>query len=144
LGVVGGNRYAKIMPLKFLSAAGSGATSDAVEAIDHAIDNGAWVMNHSGGGGRYSQCLADAFTASQNAGIVMAVAAGNDLDYAQVKDAILGSVNPRTALAGKTVTGGRLNPNAAVAAIGNPPPTNLPPVANAGADIGLARGPPPR
>jgi subtilisin family serine protease len=226
LGVVGVNRYAKIMPLKFLSAAGSGATSDAVEAIYYAIENGARVMNHSWGGGRYSQSLADAFTASQNADIVMAVAAGNerrnidsrpsypasltnaniisvaattktdalasfsnygaigadlgapgdailstipgndyasfagtsmatphvagaaslllasapDLTSAQVKDAILGSVDPKTALTDKTLTGGRLNLNAALAAIDNPPPTNLPPAADAGADIELARG----
>jgi subtilisin family serine protease len=226
LGVVGVNRHAVIMPLKFLSAAGSGSTSDAVEAIYYAIEKGARVMNHSWGGGGFSQSLSDAFTASQNAGVVMVVAAGNEnrnndslpsypsslthsniisvaattrtdarasfsnygltsvdlgapgdailstvpgsgyasfsgtsmaaphvagaaslliaadpsLNQAQIKDAILDSVDANAALAGKTVTGGRLNLNAALAAIQAPPPNNLPPTANAGADISLAKG----
>ena len=40
----------KIMPLKFLDSSGSGATSDAVEAIYYAIANGATVINASWGG----------------------------------------------------------------------------------------------
>jgi len=226
LGVVGVNRNALIMPLKFLSAAGSGSTSDAIEAIYYAIDKGARVMNHSWGGGGFSQALSDAFTASQNAGIAMVVAAGNEnrnndsrasypsslthsniisvaattrtdarasfsnygltsvdlgapgdgilstlpgsgygsfsgtsmaaphvagavsllmaadpaLNQAQIKDAILDSVDANAALTGKTVTGGRLNLNSALAAIQAPPPNNLPPTANAGADVSLAKG----
>lgn len=226
-GVVGVNRFAKIMPLKFLNSAGSGATSDAVEAIYYAIEKGAKVMNHSWGGGSYSQSLADAFTAAQNANIVMAVAAGNEtrnidnrpsypaslthaniisvaattksdaiayfsnygavgvdlgapgdailssipgndyasfsgtsmasphvagaaslllaadpsLTYAQVKDALMSTVVPIPALAGKTVTGGRMNLAAALASLdGGGTPTNLPPVASAGSDINLTRG----
>ncbi|HNF89784.1 MAG TPA: S8 family peptidase [Thiobacillaceae bacterium] len=225
-GVVGVNRLARIMPLKFLNAAGTGATSDAVEAIYYAIDKGAKVMNHSWGGGAYSQSLADAFTAAQNANIVMVVAAGNDgknidtspsypaamthanivsvaattstdarasysnygatavdlaapgdailssipgatyasfsgtsmasphvagaaslllaanpaLTYAQVKSAILDHVDANAAMAGKSVTGGRLNLKAALASVSAPPPANLPPAANAGADLNLARG----
>lgn len=226
LGVVGVNRHAVIMPLKFLDSAGSGFTSDAIEAIYYAIDMGARVMNHSWGGGAFSQALSDAFTASQNAGVTMVVAAGNEnrnndsrasypsslthsniisvaattrtdarasfsnygltsvdlgapgdsilstlpgsgygylsgtsmaaphvagavsllmaadplMNQAQIKDAILDSVDANSALAGKTVTGGRLNLNSALAALQAPPPSNLPPTANAGADVSLAKG----
>lgn len=224
-GVVGVNRQARILPLKFLNAQGYGYTSDAVEAIYYAIGQGAKVMNHSWSGGSYSRALADAFTAAQNANIVMAVAAGNtaqdidatptypaalthaniitvaatthndslayfsnygargvdmgapgeailstvpgsgyaaysgtsmatphvagaaslllalnpNLTHAQIKDTLLASANPVAALAGKSVSGGRLNLQAALAATSNPPAANLPPVANAGADVTLAR-----
>lgn len=224
-GVVGVNRLARILPLKFLDAQGYGYSSDAVEAIYYAIEMGAKVMNHSWGGAGYSQSLADAFTAAQNANIVMAVAAGNAaqntdaqpsypaslphaniiavaattssdglayfsnygalsvdlgapgegilssipregyasysgtsmatphvagaaslllaanpaLTHAQIKDLLIGSANPVAALAGKTVSGGRLNLQAALAGATTPPAANLPPVANAGADIALAR-----
>ncbi|MDP2831824.1 MAG: S8 family serine peptidase [Pseudomonadota bacterium] len=225
-GVVGVNRLARILPLKFLDAQGYGYTSDAVEAIYYAIDQGAKVMNHSWGGASYSQSLADAFTAALNANIVMAVAAGNasqnldavpsypaslphaniitvaatthndalayfsnygalsvdlgapgeailssvpgngyasysgtsmatphvagaaslllaanaNLSSGQVKDLLLGTANPVAALAGKSVSGGRLNLQAALAASSTPPAVNLPPVANAGPDLALARG----
>jgi subtilisin family serine protease len=225
-GVVGVNRLAKIMPLKFLDAQGGGYTSDAVEAIYYAVDMGARVMNHSWGGGAYSKSLSDAFTAAQTADVVMVVAAGNDgknidtsssypaslthsniisvaattasdgrasfsnygsvgvdlgapgnsilscipgngyasfsgtsmasphvagaaslllaadstLSAAQVKELILDSTDPVSALSGKTVTGGRLNLNAALNAVSNPPPVNQAPVANAGADLKLSRG----
>lgn len=225
-GVVGVNRLARILPLKFLDAQGYGYTSDAVEAIYYAIDQGAKVMNHSWGGSSYSQSLADAFTAALNADIVMAVAAGNasqnldtipsypaalphaniitvaatthndalayfsnygalsvdlgapgeailssipgngyasysgtsmaaphvagaaslllaanaNLSSSQVKDLLLGAANPVAALAGKSVSGGRLNLQAALAAAATQPAVNLPPVANAGPDLALARG----
>lgn len=224
-GVVGVNRSASIMPLKFLNASGSGSTADAVEAIYYAIDNGAKVMNHSWGGGGFSQSLSDAFTASQNANIVMAVAAGNSsrnidtsptypaslpqpniiavaatthndalasfsnygaagvdlgapgeailssvpnngyssfngtsmatphvagaaslllaaqpgLGFQQVKDLLMTTADPVPALAGRTVSGGRLNLHDALAAVGNPPPVNQLPVAAAGGDRIMAR-----
>lgn len=225
LGVVGVNRQARILPLKFLDAQGYGYTSGAVAAIYYAIDKGARVMNHSWSGAGYSQSLADAFTAAQTANVVMAVAAGNAgqnidatpsypaalqhanivavaatthndslayfsnygakgvdlgapgeailssvpgngyatysgtsmatphvagaaslllaanpaLSAAQVKDILLGSIDPIAALAGKSVSGGRLNLRAALAAAATPPGTNLAPLANAGADVSLAR-----
>lgn len=226
LGIVGVNRQARILPLKFLDAQGYGYTSNAVAAIYYAIDKGARVMNHSWNGAGYSQSLADAFTAAQNANVVMVVAAGNAaqnidatpsypaalphtniitvaatthndslayfsnfgakgvdlgapgeailssvpgngygsysgtsmatphvagaaslllaaspaLSATQVRDILLGSVDPVAALAGKSVSGGRLNLRAALAATSSPPAANLPPVANAGPDLSLARG----
>jgi subtilisin family serine protease len=65
---------AKIMPLKFLNAYGSGYTSDAVSAILYANRNGAHVLSNSWGGGGYSQALKDAIDASS---AVVVCAAGN-------------------------------------------------------------------
>lgn len=67
----------KIMPLKFLDSNGSGATSDAIEAIYYAINNGATVINASWGGGSYSSALIDALVASYNAKVSFVAAAGN-------------------------------------------------------------------
>lgn len=67
----------KIMPLKFLDSNGSGATSDAVEAIYYAIQNGASVINASWGGGSYSQALQDAILEAYNNRVSFVAAAGN-------------------------------------------------------------------
>ncbi len=67
----------KIMPLKFLDSNGSGATSDAIEAIYYAIENGATVINASWGGGGYSQALQDAILEAYNSGVTFVAAAGN-------------------------------------------------------------------
>ena len=49
LGVVGVAWQTKIMPLKFLNAAGGGSTWDAVLAIRYAAQNGARILNNSWG-----------------------------------------------------------------------------------------------
>lgn len=67
----------QIMPLKFLDSQGVGTTSDALEAIQYAIDNGANVMNNSWGGGAYSQALHDVITQAYNHGMSFIAAAGN-------------------------------------------------------------------
>ncbi|MBA2441426.1 MAG: S8 family serine peptidase [Rubrobacter sp.] len=54
VGVTGVNWQARIMPLKFLGPSG-GFTSNAVKAIDYAVDNGATISNNSWGGGGESQ-----------------------------------------------------------------------------------------
>jgi subtilisin family serine protease len=83
VGVVGVNWEAKIMALKFLSAAGSGSTSDAIIAIEYATimkrDYGVPViaMSNSWGGGGYEQGLKDAITVADNEGILFIAAAGN-------------------------------------------------------------------
>lgn len=59
----------KIMPLKFLDSTGSGATSDAIEAIYYAIENGASVINASWGGGSYSAALLDAIVEAYSNGV---------------------------------------------------------------------------
>jgi len=78
IGVTGVNWSAQIMPLKFLSANGSGTTADAISAIQYAIAMGAAVSNNSWGGGAFSQALYDAIAEAGAAGQLFVAAAGND------------------------------------------------------------------
>jgi subtilisin family serine protease len=79
---VAGVANAKILPLKFLSATGSGSTSAAIAAINYATklrQSGVnlVITNNSWGGGGYSTALYDAIKAHGNAGIMFVAAAGN-------------------------------------------------------------------
>lgn len=83
LGVVGVNHTTAIVGCKFLSAAGTGSSSDAIKCIDYMVglkNSGVnlRVMNNSWGGGGFSQVLADAITSSEEADILFVAAAGND------------------------------------------------------------------
>ncbi len=77
IGVAGVNWSARIMPLKFLSARGSGSTADAISALDYAVMMGARISNNSWGGGAFSQALFDSIAAAQTAGHLFVAAAGN-------------------------------------------------------------------
>ena len=82
-GVVGVNHEVSIAGCKFLSADGTGSTSDAIKCIDYMVDLknqgvNVRVLNNSWGGGGFSQALADAITASEQADILFVAAAGND------------------------------------------------------------------
>ena len=83
-GITGVNWSSSIMGLKFLSAGGSGYTSDAVRAVNYATmmrttyGVNVRVTNNSWGGGGYSDALASAIQASGDAGILFVAAAGND------------------------------------------------------------------
>ncbi|MHC4176687.1 MAG: S8 family serine peptidase [Planctomycetota bacterium] len=83
-GVTGVNWSSSIMGLKFLSAGGSGYTSDAVRAVNYATmmrtsyGVNVRVTNNSWGGGGYSSALDDAIGASGDAGILFVAAAGNN------------------------------------------------------------------
>jgi subtilisin family serine protease len=82
-GVAGVAWQASIMGLKFLSAGGSGSTSNAIRALNYATlmrtqyGVNVRVTNNSWGGGGYSQGLYDAIAASGAAGILFVAAAGN-------------------------------------------------------------------
>lgn len=84
-GITGVNWVTSMMGLKFLGANGSGSTSDAILAIDFAIQAksifgaaaNVRVLNNSWGGGGYSQALVDEITAANNANMLFVVAAGN-------------------------------------------------------------------
>ncbi|MCB0319623.1 MAG: S8 family serine peptidase [Bdellovibrionales bacterium] len=77
IGSSGVNWQTRIMPLKFLGADGSGNTSNAIQAIHYAIDNGADILNLSFGGPQASEGLYQAiYRASQN-GVLVIAAAGN-------------------------------------------------------------------
>lgn len=77
IGVTGVNWNVKLMPLKFLSARGSGSTSNAIRALDYARENGAQITNNSWGGGGFSRALSDAIERYRQAGGVFVAAAGN-------------------------------------------------------------------
>lgn len=76
-GVTGVNWRADLMVLKFLGPDG-GFTSDAVEAINYAVNNGAGVSNNSWGGGGKSQALQDAIANADARGHLFVTAAGNE------------------------------------------------------------------
>lgn len=78
IGIAGVMSNVKIIPIKFLTDAGSGETIDAISAIDYAIKRGANVMSNSWGGGEKEQSLLDAITAAETAGITFVAAAGNE------------------------------------------------------------------
>ncbi len=76
IGIAGVADNARIMPLKFLKP-GGGYTSDAIVAIQYAVDEGASVINASWGGTGYSQALCDAIAQAGAAGVTFVAAAGN-------------------------------------------------------------------
>lgn len=75
-GITGVSWNAKIMPLKFIGPTG-GKTSDAIEALTYAVNNGATISNNSWGGGNFSQALLDAIRAADTAGHLFVSSAGN-------------------------------------------------------------------
>ncbi len=84
LGGVGINWNVKIMPLKFLNAAGSGFDSDAIECIRYVIDtNNAGsshvkILSNSWTGSGASPALKEAIEDARDEGIVFVAAAGNE------------------------------------------------------------------
>lgn len=86
LGVVGVNWTAQIMGIKFLDASGGGYISDAVNAIEFAIQTknalGAAadvrVLSNSWGGSGFSQALLDQINRAGQNGMLFVAAAGNN------------------------------------------------------------------
>jgi serine protease len=78
IGVAGIAFGAKIMPIKVLSARGSGSVSGIAEGIRWATDHGAKVINMSLGGPLASSVLSKAVTYAHDKGVVVVCAAGND------------------------------------------------------------------
>jgi serine protease len=77
-GVTGIARNVKIMPLKVLSAGGSGSVGGIADAIRYAADNGAKVINMSLGGPYPSKVLAKAVAYAHDKGVTVVCAAGNE------------------------------------------------------------------
>ncbi len=75
-GITGVSWRTRIMPLKFLGVDG-GYTSDAIEAINYAVDKGVKISNNSWGGGGKSQALQDAIARADSSGHLFVAAAGN-------------------------------------------------------------------
>ncbi len=78
VGVAGVNWQTSILPIKFLSASGSGSLADAVKSIQYATKMNAKVMNNSWGGGGFNQSMFDAIKAAKDKGLLFVAAAGND------------------------------------------------------------------
>lgn len=77
LGVTGVAWNVRLMGLKFLSASGGGAVSDAILCIEYGMANGADILSNSWGGSSYSQSLHEAVEMARDAGVLFVVAAGN-------------------------------------------------------------------
>lgn len=87
LGVTGINWNASIMAAKFLDATGTGSTSDAINAIEFAIQAksafaasaaaNVRVLSNSWGGGGFSQGLLDEINKANTNGMLFVAAAGN-------------------------------------------------------------------
>jgi serine protease len=78
IGVAGVARNVKIMPLKVLSASGSGSVGGIADAIRFAADKGAKVINMSLGGPFPSRALKNACEYAHKKGVVIVAAAGNE------------------------------------------------------------------
>lgn len=78
VGVAGVAWQCQIMALRFLGADGSGYTSDAISAIEYAVDNGAKISNNSWGGEpEFSDGLYAAIQNAAVSGHLFIAAAGN-------------------------------------------------------------------
>jgi subtilisin family serine protease/subtilase family serine protease len=88
IGVVGVNRTASMMGLKFLDSNGSGTVSDAIDAIEFAIQAkhafsaagaaNVRILSNSWGGGDFSQALLDQINAANHEDMLFVAAAGNN------------------------------------------------------------------
>ncbi len=78
VGTAGVNWHVQIMALKFLDASGGGYESDAIDALNYAVANGAVVSNNSWGGGGASTAFQTAIQNAADAGHIFVAAAGND------------------------------------------------------------------
>ncbi|MCC7440911.1 MAG: S8 family serine peptidase, partial [Bdellovibrionales bacterium] len=78
IGIVGVAPQVRIMPLKFLGAAGFGDTLDAVRAVRYAVAMGANVISASWGGAGRSTYLEEAIADARAAGVSFVAAAGNE------------------------------------------------------------------
>ncbi len=77
IGVVGIAPEVQLMALKFMGETGSGATSDAIKAIDYAVAKKVFLINNSWGSKNYSRALLEAIQRAAKAGVLFVAAAGN-------------------------------------------------------------------
>lgn len=79
-GVTGVSHTAKIMAIKYYSDANPGSVNlrNTVDSIHYAIDNGAKIINYSGGGPEFSEQEYLAIKRAEEKGILFVAAAGNE------------------------------------------------------------------
>jgi subtilisin family serine protease len=109
LGITGINWDASIMAAKFLDASGSGSTSDAINAIEFAIQArnafaasagaNVKVLSNSWGGGGFSQGLLDEINKANANGMLFVAAAGNSASNNDVTPSYPASFNAPNVLA---------------------------------------------
>ncbi len=78
-GITGVTPNVRILPLKFIIG-DTGYTSDAIEAIQYAVDAGADIISCSWGGGEYNQALMDVMASSDALFICAAGNSGRNVD----------------------------------------------------------------
>eukprot|EP00445_Apocalathium_hangoei_P007544 CAMPEP_0203844830 /NCGR_PEP_ID=MMETSP0359-20131031/3449_1 /ASSEMBLY_ACC=CAM_ASM_000338 /TAXON_ID=268821 /ORGANISM="Scrippsiella Hangoei, Strain SHTV-5" /LENGTH=1196 /DNA_ID=CAMNT_0050759865 /DNA_START=11 /DNA_END=3601 /DNA_ORIENTATION=+ len=71
-------RGVRLMALKFLDSKGAGRISDAIQAIDYAVAQGAKIASNSWGGGGSNPALRMAIEHAEAAGMLFTAAAGNE------------------------------------------------------------------
>jgi subtilisin family serine protease len=76
-GITGVMWRARMMPLRFLNADGIGWVSDAIYAIEYAVEQGVRVINASWGTTSFSQSLLGSIQLCQDKGVFVVAAAGN-------------------------------------------------------------------
>lgn len=77
LGITGVSWQCSLMACRFLDEDGSGYASDAIDAINYAVANGADILSNSWGGGAYSASLKAAIENAGDNGVLFVAAAGN-------------------------------------------------------------------
>jgi subtilisin family serine protease len=83
IGISGIAQRASIMAIRFIGSKGYGTTSDAVQSIDFAVENGARVLSNSWGGSPSKEeeqnlALEEAIKRANEADVLFVAAAGND------------------------------------------------------------------
>ncbi len=87
-GTSGVTRNVQIMPVRYYSehAPGSVNLSNTIKALHYAIDNGARIINYSGGGPEYSEEEYQAMKKAEERGVLIVAAAGNDRHNTDVEE----------------------------------------------------------
>lgn len=87
-GTAGVNQFVQIMPVRYYSesAPGSVNLANTIKALHYAIDNGARIINYSGGGPEYSEEEFQAMKLAEQKGILIVAAAGNDHHNSDIEE----------------------------------------------------------
>ncbi len=87
-GTAGVSQQVQIMPVRYYSesAPGSVNLANTIKALHYAIDNGARIINYSGGGPEYSEEEFQAMKLAEQKGILIVAAAGNDHHNSDIEE----------------------------------------------------------
>ena len=87
-GTAGVNQLVQIMPVRYYSesAPGSVNLANTIKALHYAIENGAQIINYSGGGPEYSEEEFQAMKLAEQKGILIVAAAGNDHHNSDIEE----------------------------------------------------------